>query len=348
MIAHRKSWPLKALTCVLLLNFASLGFAQQRRIELEVLADSRAAPGTQQQWMQMLQEVGADRVVVKTGRAGTPSVEETELSSSTLILVTGWLQGNKLALPGGTFSIRDKAKIRALLTNLRDDGTKVALAEKKAFGMTSEQLVQLHSQLSKPLDFKTRGESSAATVQKIEQLIGIRLQPDATARAALRGDATVAEELEGISAGTALAVVLRPLGLVLEPRRRQGQPVEVMLVDSQMSDEHWPIGWPAEKPPIQLEPKLFDRLELEIRGFPLADVLNAIEKRSGVPFFYDHNSLARHGVELAETKVTLVRDQVSLMVALGRLLSQSKPALVDEMRVDENGKPFLWISTIRQ
>ena len=156
---------------------------------------------------------------------------------------------------------------------------------------------------------------------------------------------TVAEELNGVSAGTALAVVLRPLGLVWQPRRLPGKPLELMIVDSQESLENWPIGWPLERPPVQIEPRLFERLQLEIRGYPLGDALDAIEKRTGVSFFYDHNSLARAGVELKKTKVTLIQDKASFMVAIDKLLRQCKPQLIDELRVDENGKPFLWITT---
>ena len=330
--------------CVLLC-FASSGFAQQRIVELQVSADSRARVGTQQRWMEMLSKVGADRVVSRTGLTGGPEIEETKLSSSSLVTISGVISGDKLLLPGGSFSIRDKAGIRNLIQRIRDDGARVALAEKKAFGLTSEQLVGLHQLMQKQLNFNTRSMSAAEVVQNISRIVGREFNLDATARTALAGSAAVSEELNGISAGTALAVVLRPLGLVWQPRRLPGKPVELLIVDSQNSSENWPVGWPLEKPPVQIEPRLFERLQLEIRGYPLSDALNAIEKRTGVPFFYDHNSLAREGVELAETKVTLVQDKASFMVAIDKLLRQSKPKLFDELRVDENGRPFLWIST---
>lgn len=37
--------------------------------------------------------------------------------------------------------MKDKQGIRDYIQKIRDDGSKVALAEKKAFGLTSEQLV---------------------------------------------------------------------------------------------------------------------------------------------------------------------------------------------------------------
>lgn len=316
----------------------------RRMIVVEISSDARAPVGTQQKWMKMLQDVGADRVVSKTGSSGVPTVEETQTSSATLIQVTGFVVGSRLQLPGGTFSIRDRARIKALLQRLRDDGAKVALAEKKAFGLTSEQLVKLHEQLAKPVEFSTAGKNAGDVVEKIATQSGLKFSLDRAAKAAINGEEKVYEELQGVSFGTALAAVVRPLGLVVQPRRKQGQSIEVHLVDSRAEGEHWPVGWPISQAPLAVAPDLFERLDIEIRGFPIKDALNAIEKRGGVPFFYDHNTLAREGIELDDVKVTLVQKKASLMVALSKLLRQSKPRMSDELRIDENGKPFVWIT----
>jgi hypothetical protein len=325
--------------------FAQDTTAPRRMIVLEISSSSRAPVGTQQKWIQMLQDVGADKVTSRTGSSGTPTVEETRTTNSILVRVTGFIVGGQLKLPGGSFSIRDTAGIRELVSRLRDDGAKVALAEKKAFGMTSEQLVELHQQLSEPVDFPTTGRNVGDVVSKLTAKSGLTFVLDAAARVAVNGNETVAEEFNGISIGTALAAVVRPLGLVVQPKREQGKSVEVHLIDSRsVQGEHWPIGWPISQAPLAVEPKLFDRLDIEIRGFPMKDALDAVEKRAGVPFFYDHNTLAREGIELTETKVTLVQKQASLMVAISKLLRQTKPRLSEELRIDENGKPFLWIT----
>ena len=325
-------------------SFGQPATAKRRVIMLEVFAEARAMVGTQQVWLEMLQGVGADKVISKTARTGTPTIQEIETSRSTLVTVTGFIVNNKLRLPGGTFSIRDKVGIRQLLQKIRDDGAKVALAEKKAFGLTSEQLVALHQVLSKKVEFSTSGENAGDVIGRISKEGGLNLVLDSASRTAVNGDDSVVEELQGLSTGTALAIVVRPLGLVLQPKREQGKALEIHLVDSRDSDENWPIGWPIEKPPVAVEPKLFAKMPIEIRNFSLSDVLHAIEKRADVPFFYDHNTLAREGIELAKVKVTLVQKNVTLMVAISKLLSQTKPKLSEEVRVDENGKAFLWIT----
>lgn len=332
---------------ILLFGLAELTFGQpskRRMIYLEVSAGARARVGTQQEWLKMLQEVGADRVISKTSNTASPKIEESELTNSTIIRVTGIIVGNQLKLPGGSFSIRDKAGIRTLMQKLRDDGARVALAEKKAFGLTSEQLVGLHERFAKTVEFSTKGQNAGDVIGELIKQTGLKFVLDPAARAAVGGTETVADELKGVSIGTALAAVVRPLGVVVEPRREQGKSLEIHLLDSRSSKENWPIGWPIDNTPVGAAPDLFKQIPIEIRNFPLNDVLDAIAKKADVPFFYDHNTLAREGVELADVKVTVVDKKIALLVAVSRLLKQSEPKLSYEIRVDENAKPFLWIS----
>jgi hypothetical protein len=326
---------------------ASTAFSQSRMIELEVYVEERAPLGTAQDWMEALNKSGADRISVKSGNLAAPIAEEKALGNSTMILVKGIIDRNRLRLPGGTYGINDQAGIAALLKRIRDDGAAVALADKMAFGLTAPQLVELNSQLSAPIDFSTKGASIRDSLTQISQTIGHKFQLDEAATKALAGDDTIAEELRGISAGTAIAIMVRPLGLVLQPERIQGQSAKLAIISSPSSKEHWPIGWPPEQLPVKTAPKLFERLDLEIRGFKLQTTLDAIQKRIEIPLVYDHNSLARAGIDLNEIKVTLVQNKVSYMSAISKLLRQTKPGLIQELRVDEGGKPFLWISTMR-
>ncbi|MGY8747258.1 MAG: hypothetical protein ACKVHR_04275 [Pirellulales bacterium] len=318
---------------------------QRRVVYLEISADARARVGAQQQWLEMLQGVGADRVVSKTLKNGRVGIEETEMKSATVVKVSGVIAGDRLKLPGGSFTIRDKSGIRELLKRLRDDGAQVAMAEKKAFGLTSKQLVTLHGRLSQTVDFDTKGKKAGDVTAELIKKIGVPFVLDSAARAAVNGNEVILDELKGLSVGTALAAVVRPLGLVIEPKREQGKQLEIHLQDSRQSQENWPIGWPLERVPVAVAPTLFDKIPLEIRNFPLQAVLNAIEKKSGVNFLIDYNTLARKDVDLATTKVTLVEKKVVLLVAVSNALKQSKPRLSCELRIDENAKPFLWITS---
>ena len=90
---------------------------------------------------------------------------------------------------------------------------------------------------------------------------------------------------------------------------------------------------------------MFNKLPIEIRGFPLKTAVDAIQARAQMPYYYDLNALAREGIEMDKVKVNLSSKKITLMAATKKLLRQSKPQLWEEIRIDENGAPFLWITT---
>ena len=322
--------------------------AQQRRvIQLEIAASNRAETSIQQRWMEVLSKVGADRVRSRTAFGSvSPKVEEMNLSGTISIVVTGVISNRILHLPGGRYKMSDAARIRDYLDKLRDDGAKVALAEKKAFGLTSEQLVDVHKELSTVVKMKTRGVETGEVVKRIASLLKTRIVPDRQASRMLAGSFPVLDELDGLAAGTALAAALRPLGLVLQPYRDQGKPIEFRIVDARKADENWPVGWPIDKPVSLVEPKLMKKLSaINIRGYPLKEILQRFEQRVGVPFIFDQNTMAREGIELDSVKVTLVKKNTPYLLAISNLLSQTDPKMKQEIRVDENGVAFVWIST---
>ncbi|MEZ6093573.1 MAG: hypothetical protein R3C03_04950 [Pirellulaceae bacterium] len=59
--------------------------------------------------------------------------------------------------------------------------------------------------------------------------------------------------------------------------------------------------------------------------------------------FVDHNSLAEKEVVLDDVVVSLVKKNQMYLSILEKLCSQSKPRLRPELRLDESGKPFLWV-----
>jgi hypothetical protein len=316
-----------------------------RLVELEIVGDDRGQLGQQQEWMEMLQEVGADRIRSSTSaRPGGPAVEEIQSGSTTVIRVRGILTGRRLRMPGGEFAITDREGIAALLQRLRDDGAEQTLAEKAGFGLTSAQLVELHAGLAEPVEGRTQGEPLQSVLGTIRTNLPAPLVMSPEVEDLLAGEETpVGDELQGLSLGTSLAAVIRPLGLVVVPQRPQGGELQIALVPGESVEEFWPIGWPVEEQVAETAPGLFEKTDVEIRGFKLADALAAIAGRTAVPVLYDYNSLAEKEVDPAEEIVTLTRPQLTYYSIIIKLCSQSRPALAPELRMDEAGKPFLWV-----
>ncbi len=318
----------------------------KRTIHIEVSATARADVQTQQNWMEVLAEVGADRVRSRTTQStGTIEIKETETSLGVLVNLYGVIDGNMLKLPGQSFQLRDVDKIRDYVQKLRDDGADVALADKKAFGLTSEQLVSLNEAFSIPVEIETKNRPAQDVLDFAERKLNYEIELDAASKLGFKRAEPFQDELQGLSLGTALAAAIRPLGLVLAPARQQGAPLMIRIVDSRSVEEHWPIGWPAPQNPIETVPRLFEKNVLEIRDFPLDQVLAAVQTKADVPMLFDYNSLARAAIDLTATNVTFVNENSSYGFALRQMLNQTRPRTAYEIRVDESGKPFLWIST---
>ncbi len=319
----------------------------QRAIELTLLSDSRSSALDHQQWMQAMSEVGADRVKVQTAVRPKPEVTESDSGGQVVVQVRAVIANSRIKFPGKSFARSDTSGVRAFLSRLRDDGMKTTLAKKKAFGLTSEQLVDVHRQLAVSIESQTKGANAASVVTELLGALPMNYQISQTAQMRLKGQDKIAVELNGVSVGTALSILLRQQGLVFHPQAKQGSGVVLKVVRKKDAKEFWPPGWPVEEAPVSAFPKMFQRIPLQINETPLASVLTAIERRLKLPFLVDPGATKDKddkAVDLSQASVSYNKSKTSYALALSKLLLQAKPRLRHELRRDENGKLFLWIT----
>lgn len=317
------------------------------RVELELVTE-RGFPLTgAQQWLESLSYVGASGIRIREARPGdVGSVTNRGSEQSPSYHVVGVLTAqNTLRLPGGTFTLSDRAGITKWITKLQSGGEEALTARTGAFGLTSKQLVSIHDELAARVTTTTRGKRTGEVVQSIVQSLPREVAIDPAARQVLLGEDAVAEEMLGVSSGTALAAALRPLGLVLTLKGSPGGDVRLLITDARGAEQSWPVGWPAEKAPRELVPDLFKFLNVEIHDTPLADALAAVQQRLNIPFLFDHNSLARHRIDPATRNVSLPKGNNYYKKIIDQMLA---PHLKSEIRVDEADQPFLWISTVKR
>ncbi len=321
-------------------------FAQNadRLVELEIYSTPTTPATTRHQWLEALSEAGADRVSAKTSRKPAPSIEETTYGGSKVILVKGVINNRKIKLPKKTFSITDQRGIKDYLQSLRADGAKTTLAEKKAFGLTSEQLINVHSKLAGTVTSGTQGKESGSLLNQLIQSLPQKTNLSPSARSALTSSEKVSNEYQGLSTGTALSIELRRHDLVLRPSPKQGRGVELEVVTTSQAPESWPQGWPPKAAPVTTFPKLFEVTALQLNNIQLDSVLSAISRRLKIEFIVDPAAWGTKPVDLSTVKVTFNKPRASYSAAIGNILSQSKPQLRYEIRLDENGEPFIWIT----
>ena len=80
-------------------------------------------------------------------------------------------------------------------------------------------------------------------------------------------------------------------------------------------------------------------------SLPLQTALDQVAQKIEVPLLFDRSSISSDRIDL-KAMVKMQAQRASYKTILTQLLNQVD--LNDEVRVDENGKPFLWISSSRQ
>ncbi len=322
--------------------------AAKARIELELITEPGFPTAGSHQWMAALKDLGLDRLRITGGREDeSPELVSEGTAAAPIYRVKGVLTSrNQLRLSGATFQLGDKGRLADWLARLAEGGPEEVTSKRAAFGLTSKQLVDVHQKLAAPVRQPTRTNRASEVIEAIARELALAVELDPHAAEVISGEHQVADELVGLSSGTALAAVLRPLGLALVPRKADGGQLAVQIVRADQVPESWPVGWPPEKKTVELVPKLLELLEVEIRDTPLSEAVDAIRGRLEVPLLVDHNALAKHRIDMAQIKVTYPLRRTSYKRILDSVLTQGR--LRGELRVDDAGRPFLWISTIKR
>ncbi len=342
--SHRAMMSRLAVSSLLSTMFLSYGLSESadggQRVELEVVISGNNALAAHE-WAQLLTKLPFDSVRVSSrSGVGTPAIEASESGNTRYYRVTGVVTGSDiLLLPGGKFRQGEGGRIRDWLANI---GKVSGLdPELHAFGLTAEQLVDIADQLAVPQAASTRDRSAKEVLREISRRLKPRIAIHESARNKIGPGTKVGDELKGLSAGTSLAAILRPLGLVLVPEHRAGQ-TRLLIKDVRSAEESWPIGWPRTGDPGKLVPKWFEYLEVDIHDVSLAEALTVLQSRLKIPFLMDHNGMARQDIDPSRVAVSFPSKRTFYGRIIRGLLAQAR--LRGELRADEAGEPFLWIS----
>ncbi len=316
------------------------------RVELEVFLDDRAPLTAAQEWGARLAQAGVAGLQIRGKQSGdVVGIERAGTKASPVYRVVGALDSNnELVLPGARFRLSETGRVAKWLNDLGRLGPPSERPAKVLFGLSARQLALARRELSPALGFSTAGMSAAAVVERIGAKLTSPLELAGGQREALEAD-KVAEELGELSCGTALAAVLRPAGLCLVPRELNDERLRYEIVRSRPELEVWPVGWPLDKPERELVPTMYEFLNANVQGVAIPEVLKAVGGRLKMPVLMDRNAMARHGVEPEKAIIKVPKSRTTYSILLRKALFQAR--LKHEVRMDEAGTPFLWITTIK-
>lgn len=314
-------------------------------VSLEVAAEQGVATGGLHAWARFLSEIGIDQVRIRGIRdADKPRVEIHGDGDDVRYALVGLLtRRDVLVLPGNKkFSLGDREKLRDYLESIEDQSGVGPPRER--FDLTATELEALRAALTPPLGEATRGLACGAAFDLISRRLGMEIVLDAGDRAILDRAGPLEVELQPFSLGMALACAVRPAEravAVERPKKRGALPtLHLVPVDSEL--ETWPVGWRPKQVSKAIVPQIYRVTTIEIKGYTLAQTLTALEPHLKVPLILDQRQLATLGIEPDKKKVNVPRQKNSVKEGLDQALSQTR--LGAELRVDEGGRPFFWIT----
>lgn len=324
--------------------------AAEARIEMELATPATFPLLGQQQWYQALSELGVDGLQIRKAAAGDKAEIKTAGSKAAPVYrVVGMLTSSgQLELPGGRFSSRDRGRLAEWLGKLRAGGP-AALAGgggPTPFGLSATQFADVNTDLSTTVVGSTKGLTPGELIDKLTPALKHSFAVDRAAQQRLAASPALAEELQGLTTGTALAYAVRAEGLGLLPRANSAKKVEYAIVKPAERQATWPVGWPLEdRKPKDVVPALFETLNAEIDDIPLTEAIDVLAERLKVHVLYDHHALARQGIDLAKLQAKFPARKTWYGKIIDRILHQS--GLTGEWRLDDAGKPLLWVTTLR-
>jgi len=307
-------------------------------IEIEVAIAPGVPITAPQTWAKLLGKMGLDRVQLRSAQTDDrPQITATDSRIQVLAILS---RRNELVLPKRKFKSHNLTALRKYFADLP-----INVAEGDdphgRFGLTEKQFRAVYDDLSNLVDFPTTGMTTASLLLRQEKKFATSVVHDPVSETLLI-NSPLTVELRGKAAGTALALALRQEGLALKPEKPRGKPLQLRVIRYSRAVETWPVGWKSEAVARQLAPKMFEFLNIEIDGYSLTQALDALAPRLGVPVVIDEWILKRKEIEPDRVQVKLKRGKTYLKKAVDRILSQAR--LTGEMRVDELGQPFYWVT----
>ncbi|MBR0238778.1 MAG: hypothetical protein IJQ39_11860 [Thermoguttaceae bacterium] len=320
-------------------------------VQVEIIQLEGASMEYPHTWGRELVRTDAPAVQFRAQRFGDAvSITEAGTEASPVWKVIGTMDAyGTILMPDGTqFRCGDAAGLATWIRELPGKMKAKKQAENAPvqgdFGLPVRLQQQMLLDLKQNLQEETAGLTPVEILQKCARGLSAPFRISPAQVRALKELDPIDEELSSLSKGTIIAYLLRPAGLALVPRQSNGR-LYYSIETGQKNVKPWPIGMKVDKLESEVLPDILKKIPANMRAVPLRDAVDSISERIDVPMLYDLNAMARYGIDHDLAKVTVTAEKITYLSLLNRVLRMHK--LKAELRMDENGEPFFWITTTR-
>lgn len=324
--------------------------AGRTTVTVEILTGGPAAGFRAHEWRPIFEKMGVAFRIRGGTAADKVETRERQLGTVRQIVVTGKLdRSGRLIFAERTFSRSEADKLHAWLGELQTYGAQGSPEGKPLWGLTKAQFGAVYAALNQPLESEVEGLTLDAALKKMALPDDHPVRLSAAARESLRtrsrGTTPVRQKLKGRSLGTALAIVLNDYGLGFRPQRTPAGSIELAVEPLEKAPDAWPVGWEFKDSRFKTARKLFvEQVPVELEDAPFLDVLEAVSTRAEVPVYIDHYRIEAAGIDLDKLRVSFPRKKTSWSLLLRRITFQHRLSV--KYRIDEQGQPFVWITTL--
>lgn len=316
---------------------------------LEIVTDRLGSNVAAQEWGRLMQRFGYEFHMRRSPLAEKPSIREATFGRLRRVTVRGRLDPlGRLVMPDGkTYTLRRADKLVDWLRELERYGAQGAPREDATFGLDKPQLDRVAAALAAPVqsDLTERTIAEAIETLRLPAELPVRIDARARAHWAEVRDRKAGQALRGVAKGTALAALLRSVGLAFRPWREANGQVVLQVVLPEADRAVWPIGWPVKGLPRDIAPRLYRFIDVELTDVPLRDVLDAVSIKADIPVVYDFDAIEEAGADLSE-KISYGPKRTTWSLFLKSITNPRK--LTRIIRLDDAGKPFILITSIRR
>lgn len=316
-------------------------------VEFTILTPRAGGQLEAQRWAKILADLGVTAQMRGPVIGDELTVSESIRGTLRTVRVVGQLGAEgRLEFSHRSFTPSDLRKLEDWIRELKTYGAQGAPEGQPLWGLSEAQFTQVYQSLSTVVETELEGLPLSEALMKLPLPAAhpLRMHSSADVWLAQHPPRPVENRVQGLACGTVLALVLAEAGLGFHPARTPEGNIELSVQPLRPDAPSWPVGWklPEGTTGGDVAPNLFKFVEIGFDDAALQDVLDAAAAAIDVPLLVDYYAVQQTGVDLEQKAVSYPLKRTVWSLMLNTVLRKAN--LVKEVRADERGKPFVYIT----